>query len=102
MAVLQSNIFQFAFNKIENIDTSSDARLSQGFIIYNQMPFGDQVLGIGKRSLVNYILNHNIYVPRMKYATDVGKWSYVTTIAGILIYYGLAGIFLLEYLSQDK
>ncbi len=50
-------------------------------------------MGIGKRSLVNYILNHNIYVPRMKYATDVGKWSYVTTIAGILIYYGLAGIF---------
>lgn len=93
VAVLQSNIFQFAFNKIENIDTSSDARLSQGFIIYSQMPFGDQVLGIGKRSLVNYILNHNIYVPRMKYATDVGKWSYVTTIAGILIYYGLVGVF---------
>ncbi len=93
VAVLKSNIFQFAFNKIENIDTSSDARLSQGFIIYSQMPFRDQVLGIGKRSLVNYILNHNIYVPRMKYATDVGKWSYVTTIAGILIYYGLAGIF---------
>lgn len=93
VAVLKSNIFQFAFNKIENIDTSSDARLSQGFIIYSQMPFGDQVLGIGKRSLVDYILNHNIYVPRMRYATDVGKWSYVTTIAGILIYYGLAGIF---------
>lgn len=93
VVALQSNISQFAFNKIKNIDISSDARLSQGFIIYSQMPIGDQVLGIGKRSLVDYILNNNIYVPRMKYATNVGKWSYVTTIAGILIYYGLAGIF---------
>ncbi len=89
---LKSDIFQFAFNKIDNIDTSSDARLSQGFIIYGQMPFEDQIFGIGKRSLVNYILNHDIYVPRMKFAADASKWSYVTTIAGILIYYGLAGI----------
>ena len=84
VVALQSNISQFAFNKIKNIDISSDARLSQGFIIYSQMPIGDQVLGIGKRSLVDYILNNNIYV---------GKWSYVTTIAGFLFYFGLAGIF---------
>lgn len=90
--ILNSNIFQFAFNKIENIDTSSDARLSQGFIIYRQMPIQDQILGVGKKSLIDYILNNNINVPRMRYATDVGKWSYVTTIAGIMIYYGLAGL----------
>lgn len=91
--ILNNNIFQFAVNKIENIDTSSDARLSQGFIIYSQMPFWDQIFGVGKCSLVTYILDNNIYVPRMKYATDVGKWSYVTTIAGMLIYYGVFGIF---------
>ena len=91
--ILQSPIFHYAINKIRNIDTSSDARLSQGFIIYRQMPHVDQIFGIGKRSLVSYILDHNIYVPRMRYATNAGKWSYVTTIAGMCIYYGVVGIF---------
>jgi len=56
------------------------------------MPTLDKIIGIGKHSLVDYILNNNIYVPRMEYTTNVGRWSYVTSIAGILIYYGIGGI----------
>ena len=53
----------------------------------------DKIIGIGKHSLVDYILSNDIYLPRMKYAAHVWKWSYVTTVAGILIYYGVAGFF---------
>jgi hypothetical protein len=103
----QSHLFQYAFLKLVNIDISDNARLSQGFHIWFQMPFRDKIIGIGRISLIDYILNNSIWLPSMITASGPHKWSYVTTIAGVLIHYGIIGGiafggFLLKLLKDKK
>lgn len=87
----QLSLFEHAFSKILATDIDNNARLSQGFEIWLQMPLEDKITGIGKGTLTDYIDEKGIWLKRMPLASNPSKWSYVTTISGTLIYYGIIG-----------
>lgn len=89
--LVQADVFQYAIDKIYSTDIINNPRISQGFKIWWQMPFLDKLLGVGEIPLADYIINQNMWLERMRYATTSNKWSYVTTISGALIYYGVIG-----------
>jgi hypothetical protein len=95
----QTSIFKYSFNKITTIDIDNNVRLSQGFEILLQMPVKDVITGIGEGTITDYIDEQGIWLERMLLTTNPLKWSYVTTISGSLIYYGLFGAALLCWMQ---
>lgn len=75
-----SQITEFVFGKIQNIDIMNDDRLSKGFLIISKMNFFDILTGIGVSNSA-YIIQLPLYFAKQA--------AYLTSFTGVLISYGV-------------
>ena len=86
-----TDIFEFALGKIESINIFGyDVRLTKGFMIYTAMPFIDKIVGIGYGNLDTYLRSGLFYFKWMM-LTRPEIFSYITTMANVLVSYGVGG-----------
>lgn len=78
-AFLQMNIFDFALQKLSNIDVTDNVRITNGFEMFYSLSFVDRMLGIGGGNIEHY------WGIRMSNAT------YANSFARTLIEYGYIG-----------
>ena len=95
LAFSSFSLFSSAKEKLLGTDLLTNARITQGFEIYSKLPDGyTKIVGICHRDLSQYIAEKGMILYRMAFTTKSYKWSYVTTISSIMIYYGFFGIIL--------
>jgi hypothetical protein len=81
------DIFESQLNKIFSIDLTEDVRLVKGFQIYSSFNISNSIFGIGDGPNVFSEYNREHAGVLMNKLFDLG--SYTTTVAGILISYGI-------------
>ena len=93
--------FDFSSNKIQNIDFSTDIRLTRGYYTFINLPFISKIIGVGFYNLYNFLLNNNLY-----FSWIFGSLipEYTTGISAILVYFGLVPfvIFLIMLFKHIK
>ena len=89
----QTEIFERQISKIVSISFENDIRLIKGFQIFDSFNFLNKLIGIGEGPIVlkHYNETHaNILLSKNINDLD----SYVTTISGLLISYGIFSLFI--------
>lgn len=84
---LESDLFKYSINKIININFSNDIRLTNGFAILKHLNYKYLFFGVGAGNISNIMLEESINLP-----------SYISTFSGIIIDYGIIGLFLYCYM----
>lgn len=100
----QTKMFAAVFEKIGTINIFGyDIRLTKGFQIFFAMPFFDKLFGIGFGNLAEYLKSGGFHFWWMP-LTQPQLLGYVTTMAGVLIHYGIIGfvIYINIFLNNKK
>ena len=79
VAFYNLDIFQFAQDKILNINVKNNVRISNGFKLFASLPFDDQIIGIGGGNSAHY------------WGDYLSNDNYSNSFAKILIEYGIIG-----------
>ena len=91
--------FENALNRFSTVKTigasTGTIRLLRGFIIFNKLPFGYKIFGIGAGNYAAFINSYNIIT--MFDRSLARENEYMNTISMILVYGGILGVLIYVY-----
>lgn len=76
-------------------DSKTYYRVSRGFLLYGDMPFYSQIMGVGYRNSESF-LQSNAQDLVQKYREGDVAFDYYNSVAAILIYFGIIGFILMS------
>lgn len=88
--IISTPLFTYAIEKVANTDYSNNARLTRGFYIWSELKPIEQFFGIGMNNLA-YYLDTGKLVLTDRLSVLMRDPSYVTSVAQLLIYWGVIG-----------
>lgn len=92
-SLTQTSLFEYGVEKIMSTDFTHNVRLTRGFSVFLKIPVVNKIFGIGVNNLAYYqksgqiLLNDNLSIA-------MRNSSYITTMAELLINYGLLAAFI--------
>lgn len=95
-AFLKMNIFDFALQKLSNINVTDNVRITNGFAMFNNLSFADRMIGIGGGNIGYY------------WGIGMSNATYANSFAKTLIEYGyigtatLCGVLLKLFFVKDE
>ncbi len=87
---LQTSWFEYALEKLTGTDYQNNARLTRGWLVYQNLPLVQKIFGIGMNN-INYFIESGRMTFHDRISAVMTNKGYITSAYQILVYWGALG-----------